>query len=167
MLNDFSKGITVIDPFFILSTYKNFTLTKLDNPDYFPPLPDVDVAWFVTVVVKFKDQDWVNCIKSEKSAWKFCYQLLNLVIRAKKAAVQNREESFVYGKRFNNQLISYALTIVLCQLSLRNILKLNKEQQRTCVNHFDCETYTFYVEFVQKLFVPIYLKISSSVTLSG
>ena len=44
VLNDFSKGITVIDPFFIFSTYKNFTLIKLDNPDYFPPLSDVDVA---------------------------------------------------------------------------------------------------------------------------
>ena len=43
-LNDFSKGITVIDPFFIFSTYKNFTLIKLDNPDYFPPLSDVDVT---------------------------------------------------------------------------------------------------------------------------
>ena len=44
VLNDFSKGITVIDPFFIFSTYKNLTLIKLDNPDYFPPLSDVDVA---------------------------------------------------------------------------------------------------------------------------
>ena len=41
VLNDFSKGITVIDPFFI---FQNFTLIKLDNPDYFPPLSDVDVA---------------------------------------------------------------------------------------------------------------------------
>ena len=44
VLNDFSKGITVIDPFFIFSTYKNLTLIKLDNPDYFPPLSDVDVT---------------------------------------------------------------------------------------------------------------------------
>ena len=56
VLNDFSKGITVIDPFFIFSTYKNLTLIKLDNPDYFPPLSDVNVAWFFTVVVKFTDQ---------------------------------------------------------------------------------------------------------------
>ena len=56
MLNDFSKGITVIDPFFIFSTYKNLTLIKLDNPDYFPPLSDVDVAWVFTVVVKFTGQ---------------------------------------------------------------------------------------------------------------
>ena len=98
---------------------------------------------------------------------KFCHQPLNLVIRAKKTAVQNREASFVYEKRFNDQVISYALTIVLCKLSFRNISKLNKEQQRTCINHFDCETCTFCVEFLQKLFVPIYLKKSSSVTLSG
>ena len=57
VLNDFSKGITVIDPFFIFSTYKNFTLIKLDNPDYFPPLSDVAMALFFTVVVKFTDQD--------------------------------------------------------------------------------------------------------------
>ena len=44
VLNDFSKGITVTDSFFIFSTYKNLTLIKLDNPDYFPPLSDVDVA---------------------------------------------------------------------------------------------------------------------------
>ena len=44
VLNDFAKGITVIDLFFIFSTYKNFTLIKLDNLDYFPPLSDVDVA---------------------------------------------------------------------------------------------------------------------------
>ena len=56
VLNDFSKGITVIDPFFIFSTYKNLTLIKLDNPDYFPPLSDVNVTWFFTVVVKFTDQ---------------------------------------------------------------------------------------------------------------
>ena len=56
VLNDFSKGITVIDPFFIFSTYKNFTLIKLDNPDYFPPLSDVDVAWFFTVLVMFTGQ---------------------------------------------------------------------------------------------------------------
>ena len=98
---------------------------------------------------------------------KFCHQPLNLVIRAKKAAVQNREGSFVYEKRFNDQVISYALTIVFCQLSVRNISKLNKEQQRTCVNHFDCETCTVCVEFVQNMFVPIYLKNSSSVMLSG
>ena len=98
---------------------------------------------------------------------KFCHQPLNLVIRAKKAAVQNREASFVYEKRFNDQVISYALTIVFCQLSFRNMPKLNKEQQRTCINHFDCETCTFRVEFVQKMFVPIYLKSSYNVTLSG
>ena len=56
VLNDFSKGITVTDSFFIFSTYKNLTLIKLDNLDYFPPLSDVDVAWFFTVVVKFTDQ---------------------------------------------------------------------------------------------------------------
>ena len=44
VLNDFSKGITDIDSFFIFSTYKNLTLIKLDNLDYFPPLSDVDVA---------------------------------------------------------------------------------------------------------------------------
>ena len=97
----------------------------------------------------------------------FCHQPLNLVIRAKKAAVQNREASFVYEKRFNNQVISYALAIVFCQLCFRNMPKLNKEQQRNCVNHFDCETDTFCVEFLQKMFVPICLKSSSSVTLSG
>ena len=106
--------------------------------------------------------------KLQKYQYKnFCHQPLNLVIRAKKTAVQNREASFVYEKRFNDQVISYALTIVLCQLCFRNMPKLNKEQQRTCVNHFDCETCTFCVEFVQKMFVPIYLKNSSSVTLSG
>ena len=41
VLNDFSNGITVIDPLFI---FQNFTLIKLDNSDYFPPLSDVDVA---------------------------------------------------------------------------------------------------------------------------
>ena len=97
----------------------------------------------------------------------FCHQPLNLVIRAKNAAVENREASFVYEKRFNDQVISYALTIVLCQLCFGNVPKLNKEQQRTCVNHFDCETCTFYVEFVQKIFVPIYLTSSPSVTPSG
>ena len=56
VLNYFSKGITVIDPFSIFSTYKNLTLIKLDNPDYFSPLSDVDVAWFFTVVVKFTGQ---------------------------------------------------------------------------------------------------------------
>ena len=89
------------------------------------------------------------------------------VIRAKKTAVQNREASLVYERRFSNQVSNHALTIVLCQLSFRNISKLNREQQRTCVNHFDCETCTFCVEFVQNMFVPIYLKSSSSVTLSG
>ena len=98
---------------------------------------------------------------------KFCHQPLNLVIRAKKTAVQNREASFVYEKRFNDQVIRYALTIVLCQLCFGNMPKLNKEQQPTCVNHFDYEACTFCVEFVQKMFVPIYLKNSSSVTLSG
>ena len=98
---------------------------------------------------------------------KFCHQPLNLVIRAKKAAVQNKEASFVHEKRFNDQVISHALTFVPCQLSFRNISKLNKEQQRTCINHYDCETCTFSVEFVQKLFVPICLKSSYSVTLSG
>ena len=98
---------------------------------------------------------------------KFCHQPLNLVIRAKKAAVQNKEATFVYEKRFNNQVINHALTIVLCQLCFGNIPKLNKEQQRTCVNHFDCETCTFCVEFMQKMFIPIYLKNPSSVTLSG
>ena len=44
VLNDFSKGINVTDSFFIFSTYKNLTLIKLDNLDYFPPLSDVDVA---------------------------------------------------------------------------------------------------------------------------
>ena len=44
VLNDFSKGITVIDPFFIFSGCKNFTLIKLGNPNYFPPLSDVDVT---------------------------------------------------------------------------------------------------------------------------
>ena len=98
---------------------------------------------------------------------KFCHQPLNLVIRAKEAVVQNREASFVYEKRFNDQVISYALTIVLCQLCFGNMPKLNKEQQRTCINHFDCDTCTFCVEFVQNTFVPIYLKNSSSVTRSG
>ena len=56
VLNDFSKGITVIDPFFIFSTYKNLALIKLDNPDYFPPFFDVHVEWFFTVVVKFTGQ---------------------------------------------------------------------------------------------------------------
>ena len=79
----------------------------------------------------------------------------------KKAAVQNKEASFVYEKRFNDQVTNYALTIVLCHLYFGNMPKLNKEQQRTC------ETCTFCVEFVQKMFVLIYLKSSSSVTLSG
>ena len=98
---------------------------------------------------------------------KFCHQPLNLVIRAKKTGIQNREASFVYEKRFNDQVSSYALTIVLCKRCFGNMPKLNKEQQRTWVNHFGCETCTFCVEFVQKMFVPIYLKNSSSVTLSG
>ena len=98
---------------------------------------------------------------------RFCHQPLNLAARAKKTAVQNREASFVYEKRFNDQVIRYALTIVLCQLCFGNMPKLNKEQQPTCVNHFDYEACTFCVEFVQKMFVPIYLKNSSSVTLSG
>ena len=75
----------------------------------------------------------------------FSHQPLNLVIRAKKTAVQNREASFVYEKQFNDQVISYALTIVLCKLSFRNISKLNKEQQRTCINHFDCDKEVFFV----------------------
>ena len=36
-----------------------------------------------------------------------------------------------------------------------------------CGNHFDCESTTFCVEFVQKMFVPICLKNSTNVALSS
>ena len=69
-----------------MSTYINFTLIKLDNPDYFPPLSDVAVAWFFTVVVKFTDQDWVSCIKSEKSAWKVLPPIAEFSCQSKKGS---------------------------------------------------------------------------------
>ena len=118
LLNDFLKGITTIDPFFIFSTYKNLTLIKLDNPDYFTPLSDVHVAWFCSVAVKFTDQ---------YEEWKISMRL-----------------STIKYQVFNDQVISYALTVVLCQLCFRNMPKRNGATAYLCQSlwlrdlHFLC-----------------------------
>ena len=39
-LADFLKGITAINPFFIVGTYRNCILIKLDHLGYFPLLSD-------------------------------------------------------------------------------------------------------------------------------
>ena len=52
--------------------------------------------------------------------------------------------------------------IVPCQFCFRHMQKLNKEHQCAYYDKFDCETYTFCVEFVQKIFIPIRLRNSIS-----
>ena len=91
---------------------------------------------------------------------------LNLVLKAKNAAVTNTNASFAYKKQLNGQVKSYDVAIVLCQLCFRNMPKLNKEHNCTCENYFHCETCTFCVKFLQTMFIPIRLENSTSVTLS-
>ena len=60
----------------------------------------------------------------------FCQRPLYLVLRTKNAAVSHADADFAYEKQLNGQVKSYDVTIVLCQLGFRNMLKLNKERDR-------------------------------------